>query len=484
MNVACIVLAAGLGTRMNSSLPKVLHTLHGRPLLQYVIDTLKQLKPQKIITVVGKQSEHIRRSIDGPGTLSYVEQREPKGTGDALLQAVPSLRRFHGTVLVVNGDSPLLSAGTIRKFLAKHRKKKNDISLLSFTATDPGSYGRVLRDGQGKVMSIVEDRDATAAQRQIREVNSGVYSMEPKALRLLKEIKINKAKGEYYLTDIVHIARDKGMMIDAFYTDSEDEFLGINTRRELDQAAQLMKWRITEQWRNQGVQFIDAASAFISAKSFIGKGTIIYPHVHIEGATKIGRGCSIFPNARILDSTIEDGAIIKDSTLIERSVIKKNATVGPFAHIRPGCTIGEHAKIGNFVEVKNSWIGPHTKASHLSYLGDAQIGRGVNIGAGTITCNYDGYHKHVTSIEDDVFIGSNSQLIAPVTIARGAIVGAGSTITGDVPPYALALSRVKQTNIENWALRRQKSRQYIVDIRQQKTNAKHKKKEKNKDRGV
>ncbi len=472
MNVAGIVLAAGLGTRMNSSLPKVLHPLHGRPMLQFVIDTLKHLKLNKIIAIVGKQAGQIQSAVNGPVTLSYVVQREPRGTGDAVLQAVPSLKGFHGTLLVVNGDSPLLRAQTIKTFLSRHKKNKNDISLLSFTAKDPVSYGRVVRDGQGRVLSIVEDRDATAAQRRICEANSGVYAIEPKALPLLKEIPINKAKGEYYLTDIVHIARAKGLQLDAFCADSEDEFLGINTLRELEKAAHLMRARIAERWRDHGVLFVDADSVFISANSVIGKGTIVYPHVHIEGETRIGRGCSIFPNVRILDSIIEDGATVKDSTLIERSVVKKNATVGPFAHIRPGCTIGERAKIGNFVEVKNSQIGAGTKASHLSYLGDAKIGKRVNIGAGTITCNYDGYQKYVTSIEDDVFIGSDTQLIAPVRIARGAVVGAGSTITGDVPPHALALSRVKQTHIENWALRRQRSRMGVGDSRQEKKGRK------------
>lgn len=215
-----------------------------------------------------------------------------------------------------------------------------------------------------------------------------------------------------------------------------------------------MKSRITNRWRERGVDFIDASSVFISAGSSIGAGTVVYPNVHIEGSTKIGRGCSIFPNVRILDSVIERDATIKDSSLIEKSIVKKGASIGPFAHIRPGSTIGERAKIGNFVEVKNSRIGADTKASHLSYLGDATIGKGVNVGAGTITCNYDGYQKHATTIEDEVFIGSDTQLIAPVTISKGAVIGAGSTITQDVPPYALALSRVKQTHIENWALRR------------------------------
>jgi bifunctional UDP-N-acetylglucosamine pyrophosphorylase / glucosamine-1-phosphate N-acetyltransferase len=469
MKVAAVVLAAGLGTRMKSSLPKVLHPLQGRPMLQYVVNTLSRLKPQRIVTVVGQSAGLIRSSIHGPGTLSYVLQREPKGTGDALRRAVPSLGSFRGTILVVNGDSPLLTAGTIRQFLARHRKKKNDISLLSFIASAPGSYGRILRDERGKVVSITEERHATPTQREIREVNSGIYAIELKALRLLKEIRINSAKGEYYLTDIVHLARKKGMPVDSFCADSEDEFIGINTPKELERAVQLMKARIVKHWCDQGVRFIDTGSVFISPESLIGNETIIYPNVYIEGTTKIGSGCSIFPNVRISDSTIEDGATVKDSTLIEKSIIKKKASVGPFAHIRPGTTIGENAKIGNFVEVKNSLIGQDTKASHLSYVGDARIGKGVNIGAGTITCNYDGYHKYITSIEDNVFIGSDSQLIAPVKISRGAVVAAGSTITGDVPAYALALSRVKQTNVANWALRRQRSRKYEVDSMKEKT---------------
>jgi len=484
VNLSGIILAAGLGTRMNSSMPKVLHKLHGVPMLQYVVDTLQMVKPEKIIAVVGKHAGLIRDSIQAPVTLSYAEQREAKGTGHALLQAVPYLRSFHGTVIVVNGDTPLVTEQTIRKLLAQHRRKKYTLSLLSFIAADPGSYGRIVRDKQGKVMSIVENRDATIAQREIKEVNSGVYAIEPEALRLLQEIQVNKAKGEYYLTDIVHIAREKGMAIGAFCTDSEDEFTGVNTREDLDRAGQLMRCRIIEKWRGQGVNFIDAGSVFISANSLIGQGTIIYPNVHIEGSTKIGRRCTLFPNIRILDSMIEDDATIKDLTLIEESIVKKRASVGPLAHIRPGCTIGEHAKIGNFVEVKNSLIGPDTKALHLTYLGDAKIGKGVNIGAGTITCNYDGFKKHRTSIEDNVFIGSDSQFVAPVTIGRGSVVGAGSTITRDVPANALALSRVEQTNIEGWALRRQKSRQqkdsrqYVVGSRQQKTIAKTKRKDK------
>lgn len=476
MKIAGVVLAAGLGTRMNSHLPKVLHLLNGVPMLQYVIDTLSGLKPESIVTVVGKYAGQISSVIQGPRTLVYAEQREPKGTGDALLRAVPFVRNFYGTILVVNGDTPLLTAATIRKFLLRHRKSGNDISLLSFMASDPVSYGRLLRDGKGEIAAIVEDSEATEVQRQVREVNSGVYAIEPQALRLLKEIRISGAKKEYYLTDIVSIAKEKGMPVGAFCAASEDEFVGVNTRKDLERAGRLMRRRIVERWSDRGVDFIDPGSVFISASSVIGSRTIVYPNVHIEGATTIGRGCVIYPNVRIVDSAVGDNAIVKDSTLVEKSTLKKGASVGPFAHIRPGCTIGERAKIGNFVEMKNSEIGPDTKASHLSYLGDAKVGKGVNIGAGTITCNYDGFHKYVTFIEDGVFIGSDSQLIAPVKIARGAVVGAGSTITENVPAQALALSRVPQTNVEGWALRRQQKdrRKHAADSRQGKYGGRNK----------
>ena len=262
-------------------------------------------------------------------------------------------------------------------------------------------------------------------------------------------------KVEYYLTDLVHIARNKGIRIDAFCMGTEDEFLGINTWQELEKARKLMKARIIRQWSDMNIHFIDADSVYISSNAILGRDTLVYPNVHLEGNTKIGRGCTIYPNVRIHASVIGDGAIIKDSTVIEGSVVKSGATVGPFAHIRPGSEIGAGARIGNFVELKKTVIGAGTKASHLTYLGDANIGRDVNIGAGTITCNYDGYKKHITSIEDNVFIGSDSQLVAPVKIGKGAYIGAGSTITKDVPSQCLALSRVGQKNIEGWATKRQ-----------------------------
>ena len=390
-----------------------------------------------------------------PLTLPSHGRKIPKGTGDALSKAVPALKGFKGTVLVVNGDTPLITGSTLKNFLSLHKRKRNEVSVLSFESRDPGSYGRIIRDNKGRAAFIIEQRDATETQKTIREVNSGVYAIESGALPLLKEIKLNKSKGEYYLTDIVGIARDKGLRLDAFCAGFEDEFMGVNTIEELENAGRVMKKRIIKKLSDRGVHFIEKSSVFISSDTEIGAETNVYPNVHLEGKTSIGKGCTIYPNVRILDSIIEDGAVIKDSTLIEESIVKRNASVGPFAHIRPGSVIGEKAKIGNFVEVKKSVIGPGTKASHLSYLGDARIGKDVNIGAGTITCNYDGHEKHITTIEDGVFVGSDTQFVAPVKIGKGAFVGAGSTITADVPSHALALSRVKQRNIEGWARKRQ-----------------------------
>jgi bifunctional UDP-N-acetylglucosamine pyrophosphorylase/glucosamine-1-phosphate N-acetyltransferase len=454
MKLAAVVLAAGLGTRMNSSVPKVLNDLNGTLMLQHVLNTLYKLKPKRIVVVAGMHIEEIKKSIQDGSNIFFAHQKEAKGTGDALLKAVPALRGFQGTVLVVNGDTPLITPETLKKFLLLHIKRRDTLSLISFISREPDSYGRVIRDERGNVLSIIENRDATVSQKSIKEVNSGVYAIESQGMGFLKAMKLNESKGEYYLTDLVHIAKNKGVKIDAFCMGSKDEFIGINTHQELEKARQLIKDRIIRRWIDRGVSFVDTTSVFISSDVKMGKGTIVYPNVHLEGNTKVGRGCTIYPNVRIQNSTIGDSAIIKDSTLIEGSVVKNRASVGPFAHIRPGSEIGTEARIGNFVEVKKSVIGSGTKASHLTYLGDAKIGKDVNIGAGTITCNYDGYKKHITVIKDKVFIGSDSQLIAPVKIGKGAYIGAGSTIIKDVPSNALALSRVEQRHIKGWALKR------------------------------
>ncbi|OGW31373.1 MAG: UDP-N-acetylglucosamine diphosphorylase/glucosamine-1-phosphate N-acetyltransferase [Nitrospirae bacterium GWF2_44_13] len=454
MKLAVVILAAGRGERMGSPLPKVLHGIFDKPMLQCVIDSAERLRPLRIVAVVGKHFKEIKKSIK-PGNILFAVQKKPNGTGDALLRAKTLLKDFRGTILVLNGDVPLITSETLKKFLSLHQTGRNHISLISFAATNPASYGRILRDRNSCINAIVEDKDATEAQRKITEVNSGVYAIESGVLSLLKEIPLNIAKGEYYLTDIIGIAGNKGYKMNACCIGSEDEMMGVNTASELMKARKIFRERLANAWIKKGVTFLDHDSIFISGNVVIGKNTIIYPDVCLEGRTEIGSGCTIYPNVRIVDSVIKDGVVVKDSTVIEGSIVRAKAVVGPFAHIRPGCDIGSETKIGNFVEIKKSLIGDRTKASHLSYLGDASIGKGVNIGAGTITCNYDGKKKSRTTIEDGAFIGSDTQLVAPVRVGKGAYIGAGSTITKCVPAMSLSVSRADQKNIEGWAIKRQ-----------------------------
>jgi bifunctional UDP-N-acetylglucosamine pyrophosphorylase/glucosamine-1-phosphate N-acetyltransferase len=448
-----VILAAGLGKRMKSKVPKVLHRICGVTMLESVVGTARRVHPEKIVVVAGRHIDAIRESL-GSEDLSFAHQREAKGTGHALLCARPALEDFRGTVVVLNGDTPLVDPETIKKFLRLHRRDKNAVSILSFAATDPKDYGRIVRDGSGRVSAIVEEKDADPSQKKICEVNSGVYALHSEAPALLDSIRMNRAKGEYYLTDIVAAAVKSGVKASAYCIGAEEDFMGVNTREELDRASFLMRRRIIKKWSERGVNFLNPDSAFIHAGVTIGRDTTIYPNVHLEGRTKIGRGVTIFPNVRILDGEIGAGVVIKDSTVIEDSKVKDRASVGPFAHLRPGSDVGAEARVGNFVELKKAVLGKASKASHLSYLGDAVIGRGVNIGAGTITCNYDGVKKHTTFLGNGVFVGSDTQLVAPVTIGRGAYIGAGSTITKDVPAGALALSRTEQKNIRGWASRR------------------------------
>lgn len=453
MNLACVILAAGLGKRMNSSVPKALHPLCGRPMVRYVLDAVAGLRPDRRVVVVGQHAEEIENAIAGPG-VSFARQEAPKGTGDALLAGVRSLGSFKGTVLVLNADTPLVSTRTLRRFLDRYRRHGDLLSVLSFSAEDPSSYGRIIRDGSGRALRIVEQKDASAEQKEIREVNSGIYAINTEIMGLLSKIGLNKAKGEYYLTDLFGIAAAEKIRTGIYCLASEEEMMGINTRQDLLRAGKTLREKIISGLLSKGVHFVDPASTYVHSGVRIGRDTVIYPNVHLEGATRVGSGCTIYANVRITDSTIEDRAVIRDSSVIEGSRVKRSAEIGPFAHLRPGSLIGPQARIGNFVEVKKSFIGERTKASHLSYIGDALIGKDVNLGAGTITCNFDGKEKHRTEIKDGVFIGSDTQLIAPVTVGSGAYVAAGSTITSDVPPLSLALSRTRQRNIEGWASKR------------------------------
>jgi len=447
-DLSVVVLAAGLGTRMKSDLPKVLHEALGRPMLRYTLDAVEKLKPSKTVVVVGNGADKVKEHV-ADDRLTFVVQEKLLGTGDALLTARKEIKK--GMVLVLNGDCPLITPGTLRTFISKHKRNKNVLSFLSFEDDTMSGYGRIIRDEGGAVKGIVEDKHATSEQRaSCNELNGGVYLMESSLLNSLDSIKKNSSSGEYYLTDIVDMVSRAGKKLDAYQCSSE-EICGVNNRAELFEVSDILRVRVVSKWMEKGVTFIDPYASFVHVTASIGRDTVIYPNTYIEGSTVIGKNCVILPGVRICDSTIGDGVTIKDNTLIEESRIARGAVIGPFAHLRPGSNIGSRAKIGNFVEIKKSNIGEGSKASHLSYIGDADVGKDVNIGAGTITCNYDGKNKSRTVIESGVFIGSDTQLVAPVKVKKGAYVAAGATVTKDVPEGALAISRSKQVNLLGWA---------------------------------
>jgi bifunctional UDP-N-acetylglucosamine pyrophosphorylase/glucosamine-1-phosphate N-acetyltransferase len=447
-NTAVVVLAAGLGTRMKSSKPKVLHNIFDRPMLTYVLDAASGLRPSKIVTVINKSMDSAVKALGLPPLVSTALQKNQNGTAHALISALPSLKSFKGTLVIINGDTPLVTPATLKKFVSRHRKAGNYVSVLSFHASNPKGYGRIIRNPNNKNLpeGIVEEKDAGRDQKLISEVNSGVYAIESSALDMLKRIKKNAKKKEFYLTDIVGLSINGDHRTGVYPIGTEIEFIGVNSRNDLYFVHEIIRSRTIDSLLSKGVTFIDTSSAYISPDARIGKDTLIYPGVFIHGNTVIGKGCTIFPGSRIVDSTIRDGVVVKDSSLIESSVVGTCAQIGPMAHLRPGSAIGSGAMIGNFVEVKKSTIGKNTKAMHLTYIGDASVGSHANLGAGTITCNYDGKRKSPTVVGNNVFIGSDTQLVAPVTIGDGAYIGAGSTITKDVKPDTLAVSRTKQKN--------------------------------------
>lgn len=388
----------------------------------------------------------------GEDHISFVVQERLLGTGHALAIAKKEFKS--GRVLVLNGDCPLIASGTLKMLSARHNRNRNALSFLSFTDDSISGYGRIFRDERGRVAGIVEDKHATPDERKkFKELNGGVYLLEEEVLGYLEKIRKNKSSGEYYLTDIVKMAAGSGKKVEA-YTCPAEEIRGVNDREELFGVSEILKRRITRKWMQKGVTFIDPQTSFVGPLVHIGKDTIVYPNTYLEGRTRIGKNCVIYPGSRIYESVLGDGIVIKDNTVIEESRIGDGSAIGPFAHLRPRSIIGRSVKIGNFVETKKTFISDGTKASHLTYLGDAVIGKNVNIGAGTITCNYDGKNKFSTVIESDVFIGSDSQLVAPVKVGKGAYVAAGATVTRDVPSGDLAISRARQQNLKGWAKKR------------------------------
>ncbi len=458
MNPTVVILAAGLGTRMRSDLAKALHALAGRPLIQHVLSAAAGVEPEKIILVLGHQADKVRSAV-GEYRPEIVLQAEQLGTGHAVRQATEAISAGAGPVLVLCADTPLITSKTLQDVVDLHQKSRATITLVTAMVDNPFGYGRVVR-GKSGVMRVVEEKDATAAQKKIQEVNAGIYCFDRKfLLSSLMVLGKNNAQGEYYLPDTIELAKKKKHRVSAFLCRDSHEVMGVNSRFDLSQAEAILRRRINRQWMLQGVTLVDPDTVFVGNDVRLGRDVVIYPNVMIEGRTTVGNGCVIRPGTRIVNSVIADNVLVKDCSVIEDSEIASNAVIGPFAHLRPGSLIGPRARIGNFVEVKKSTIGEGSKASHLAYIGDASVGRDVNIGAGVIICNYDGYDKHPTIIEDNVFVGSDSQLVAPVKIGRGALVAAGSTITDDVPADALAISRMPQEIREGFASRRRRMKQ-------------------------
>lgn len=450
--LAAVILAAGQGTRMKSALPKVLHPLAGRPLLTHVIDAAQALGAAPVVAVIGHGAERVEAACAAPG-VSFALQAQQLGTGHALQCAVPALAGFAGDLLLLCGDVPLLQAETLAALLDHHRRQKATVTILTAEVADPTGYGRIVRNATG-VERIVEEKDAAPAEKAIGEINTGIYVFSaPRVFALLEGLTNHNAQGEYYLTDVVAAARAAGEGVAALAVPAAGEAMGINDRVQLAEAGAILRRRLNAAHMRAGVTLIDPAATYIDAGVVIGADTVIHPGVHLAGATVIGRGCVIEPGVMISDCTLEERVHVKAGSVLSQARVGAGTDIGPMAHLRPGTVLAGDNKIGNFVETKKAVIGQGSKASHLTYLGDAEIGAGVNIGCGTITCNYDGVNKHRTVIEDEVFVGSDVQLVAPVRVGRGSLIGAGSTITKDVPADALAITRAEQKTIEGWAAR-------------------------------
>ena len=446
-----VILAAGLGTRMKSKTIKILHRAAGRPIIDYVLDLAAEVCARPPVMIVGHQRDEVQKHVGE--RARFAVQDPPRGTGDAVKMAEPFVSA--GNVLILSGDVPLPRVETLRRLLDEHDRQQNALTMLTMKPSDPAKYGRILRDADGSVLRIVEAKDATDEEKRIDEVNAGMYVFDAADLfSHLRKITPNNAQGEYYLTDVVSMIREKGDRVGAVVVDDPLEATGVDSRAQLAVAEAEIQRRVLERLMSEGVTFRNPSTVVIDSTVAIGADTVVYPFVTLEGTTKIGRDCVIEPNVHLMNVTVGNDVHVKTGTVAEDAVIEDEAAVGPYAHLRPGTRLGKHVKVGNFVETKKAVFGEGAKASHLSYIGDAEVGADVNIGAGTITCNYDGVNKHKTVIEDGVFIGSDTQLVAPVRVGKGAYVGAGSTITKDVPPDALALSRVPQKTVEGWAVKR------------------------------
>jgi len=452
--LAAVVLAAGKGTRMRCKTPKVIQPVAGRPMILYALELAATLQASPAVVVVGPQAEPIMRVLPADGWRA-AEQTEQLGTGHAMRQTEEILKDFSGDVLVLHADVPLLRPETLQRLVATHRRTGAVATLLTAVMEEPGRLGRVVREHSGQVARIVEALDASEAERAIREINTGIYCFQASFIYpALHDLTADNVKGEYYLTDVIGAACRSGLLVQAVPCDDWREAVGVDSKADLARAEALLRQQVLERLMASGVTIIDPQTTYVHPEVRIGRDTVLHPNTHVLGQTVIGEDCEIWPNTLIRDSILEDGVTIFPSCVITGSTIGAGADVGPFAHLRPESVLGKRVRVGNFVEVKKSIIGDESKAAHLSYIGDVVMGKDVNVGAGFIACNYDGDKKHEMIIEDEVFIGSDSQFIAPLRIGRGAYIATGTTVRKEVPPDALVFNTKDQVHREGWALQR------------------------------
>lgn len=450
-----VVLAAGKGTRMKSNVPKVLHRINGFSLIERVLQTAAHLAPASTTLVIGHGADRVQASLSGHRQkLQFVLQEKQLGTGHALLQTGPLLRGKTGTLVLLSGDAPLLTPATLHALVATHTDSGAAATVITAKAARPFGYGRIIRTS-GRISKIVEERDASPAQRAITEINSGIYAFDLSVLfDALDKIGTANKQGEYYLPDLIAIFRKQKRTVATWTVERAEEIRGINSRAELAEVTAMVRQQKNEELMAAGVTLIDPATTYVDSDVVVGPDTVLHPCVILEGSTRIGAACEIHAGARIVNSTIGDRVCVRNHTVVTDSTVDAGSSLGPFAHIRPGSKVGEDVHIGNFVELKKTTIGKGSKANHLAYLGDSTIGVASNVGAGTIVCNYDGEKKHPTVIGNNVFVGSNSTLVAPVTIADGSYIAAGSAVTDDVPAGALAIGRARQENKDGWVAKR------------------------------
>lgn len=441
-----IILAAGKGTRMKSNLCKVLHPVAGKPMVSYVSEAVSLLGLDRTVVVVGHQAQDVRHCIDGPG-IEFALQEPQLGTGHAVATAERLLGNFEGNLLILCGDIPLMQPATIQALLEFHQATDGPLTVATTFLERPHGYGRIVRNQAGEVLWIVEEKDAGEAEKEIQEINTGIYVADAAIVfRALRKVGVDNAQGEYYLTDVVGETVKEGLPVHRFVVSNPQEVLGVNTRADLAIVSRIVWDQRRDELMRSGVTLLDPGSVYVDADVKIGPDTVIFPSVTISGKTEVGSECVIESGVFISDCILKDRVKVLLGSRLESSLVDERSLVGPMAHLRPGTQVGKDARIGNFVEVKKTSVGDGSKAAHLTYLGDSTIGRGVNIGCGTITCNYDGKAKHPTIIGDRCFVGSDVQFVAPVEIGEGSVIGAGSTITKDVPPGSLAVSRAKQKN--------------------------------------